>query len=47
MITIPLSVDIEAGYSADLNQIIKHIIQLADLGVAGINNAFARSKILT
>ncbi|NKC20430.1 isocitrate lyase/PEP mutase family protein [Pseudoalteromonas galatheae] len=37
MITIPLSVDIEAGYSADQNQIIKHIIQLADLGVAGIN----------
>lgn len=37
VITIPLSVDIEAGYSADQNQIIKHIIQLADLGVAGIN----------
>ncbi|GEK07793.1 isocitrate lyase/PEP mutase family protein [Pseudoalteromonas peptidolytica] len=37
VITIPLSVDIEAGYSADQSQIIKHIIQLADLGVAGIN----------
>ncbi|WP_262975335.1 isocitrate lyase/phosphoenolpyruvate mutase family protein [Pseudoalteromonas piscicida] len=37
MITTPLSVDIETGYSAGQHQIIKHIIQLADLGVAGIN----------
>ncbi|PCK30270.1 isocitrate lyase/PEP mutase family protein [Pseudoalteromonas piscicida] len=37
VITIPLSVDIEAGYSTDQDQIIQHILKLAELGVAGIN----------
>ncbi len=37
VITIPLSVDIEAGYSDDHNEIITHVLALAKLGVAGIN----------
>mgnify|MGYP000158448267 CR=1 FL=1 len=35
--TLPLTVDIEAGYSRNPAEIAEHIIALADLGVAGIN----------
>ncbi|TMP27603.1 isocitrate lyase/phosphoenolpyruvate mutase family protein [Pseudoalteromonas rubra] len=35
--SLPLSVDIEAGYSRDPLQIAKHIQQLAQLGVVGVN----------
>lgn len=34
---LPLSVDIEAGYSRDTAQILDHIAQLVSLGVVGIN----------
>ena len=34
---LPLTVDIESGYSRDTSQIIEHIETLADLGVVGIN----------
>ncbi|KAF7781030.1 hypothetical protein PRUB_b0114 [Pseudoalteromonas rubra] len=34
---LPLSVDIEAGYSRDPQTIAKHIQQLAQLGVVGVN----------
>ncbi len=33
----PLTVDIEAGYSRDTQQIIEHIIQLNEVGAVGIN----------
>lgn len=36
-INIPLTVDMEAGYSLDSNQINQNIQQLIHLGVAGIN----------
>lgn len=36
-ISIPLSVDLEAGYSRDPIIIAKHINQLAELGVVGVN----------
>ncbi len=36
-INIPLSVDLEAGYSRDPKTIADHIKQLAQLGVVGIN----------
>lgn len=36
-IQIPLSVDLEAGYSRDPLQVAHHIKQLAGLGVVGIN----------
>jgi 2-methylisocitrate lyase-like PEP mutase family enzyme len=35
--TIPLSVDLERGYTDDLEELNGHIQQLIDLGVAGIN----------
>ncbi len=35
--TVPLSVDFEAGYSDDPQQVAKHVKQLTELGVAGIN----------
>jgi 2-methylisocitrate lyase-like PEP mutase family enzyme len=35
--TLPLSVDLEAGYSRNPQQIIKHIQQLLEVGVSGIN----------
>jgi len=35
--SIPLSVDLERGYTDDLNELNGHIQQLIDLGVAGIN----------
>lgn len=34
---LPLSVDLEAGYSRDPEQVIDHIKQLIELGVVGIN----------
>ena len=34
---LPLTVDIEAGYSRDPDVIVDHIQQLAELGVVGIN----------
>lgn len=34
---IPLSVDLEAGYSRDPKEVTNHIIQLAELGVVGVN----------
>jgi 2-methylisocitrate lyase-like PEP mutase family enzyme len=34
---IPLSVDMERGYTNDLNELADHIQRLADIGVAGIN----------
>ncbi len=35
--TLPLSVDLEAGYSRDPKQIVDHIKRLVALGVVGIN----------
>ncbi|MCJ8319144.1 MAG: isocitrate lyase/phosphoenolpyruvate mutase family protein [Colwellia sp.] len=35
--TLPITVDIEAGYSRNPAEITEHIIALADLGIAGIN----------
>ncbi|MEL7004638.1 MAG: isocitrate lyase/phosphoenolpyruvate mutase family protein [Bacteroidota bacterium] len=35
--TLPLSVDIESGYSRDSKEIASNIYQLAELGVVGIN----------
>jgi 2-methylisocitrate lyase-like PEP mutase family enzyme len=35
--TIPLSVDLERGYTDDLGQLNDHIQKLLDMGVAGIN----------
>lgn len=34
---IPLSVDLEAGYSRNPKEIVNHIKKLADIGVVGIN----------
>ncbi|NGM66953.1 isocitrate lyase/phosphoenolpyruvate mutase family protein [Sphingobacterium sp. SGR-19] len=36
-VDIPVSVDFEAGYSDDPDTVAKHVQQLADLGVVGIN----------
>ncbi len=36
-VNIPLTVDIEGGYSRDTNQIIENIISLYEIGVVGIN----------
>lgn len=36
-LTIPLSVDIESGYSNDAQVISQHVLSLAKLGVVGIN----------
>jgi 2-methylisocitrate lyase-like PEP mutase family enzyme len=36
-ITIPLSVDLERGYTDNLNKLIENIQRLVDIGVAGIN----------
>jgi len=35
--TLPLSVDLESGYSRDPKEIAKHIMSLAELGIVGIN----------
>jgi 2-methylisocitrate lyase-like PEP mutase family enzyme len=37
VVTVPLSVDIEAGYSKDPTLVATLVMQLADLGVVGIN----------
>lgn len=34
---LPLTVDLEAGYSRDLQEVCRHIETLANLGIAGIN----------
>lgn len=36
-VSVPVSVDIESGYSEENYKIIEHVIRLADLGVTGIN----------
>lgn len=36
-VKIPVSADIEAGYSEDTNTIIDNVLRTADIGVAGIN----------
>lgn len=36
-VKIPLSVDIEGGYSRDIKEIVKNIISLYEIGVVGIN----------
>ena len=36
-VDIPLTVDVEAGYSRNPLKIAEHIIRLADLGVVGVN----------
>lgn len=36
-VDVPLSVDMEAGYSRDREQIVKNILALAETGVVGIN----------
>ncbi|MEH7390857.1 isocitrate lyase/PEP mutase family protein [Bacillus sp. JJ1474] len=36
-VKIPVSADIEAGYSEDPNKIINNVLRTADVGVAGIN----------
>lgn len=36
-VNLPLSVDLEAGYSRDPSEVANHILELAELGVVGIN----------
>ena len=36
-VSIPLTVDIEGGYSRDVNEIIKNIVALSENGAVGIN----------
>ncbi|MFT4414516.1 isocitrate lyase/PEP mutase family protein [Fredinandcohnia humi] len=36
-VRVPVSADIEAGYSEDTNKIIDNVLRTADVGVAGIN----------
>ncbi|MFC7395058.1 isocitrate lyase/PEP mutase family protein [Scopulibacillus cellulosilyticus] len=36
-VKIPVSADIEAGYSEDTNKIINNVLKTADVGAAGIN----------
>lgn len=36
-VKIPVSADIEAGYSEDLDKIINNVLRTAEIGVAGIN----------
>lgn len=36
-VKIPVSADIEAGYSEDPDQIINNVLRTAEIGVAGIN----------
>lgn len=36
-VKIPVSADIEAGYSEDTNKIIENVLRTADVGAAGIN----------
>ena len=47
---LPLSVDLEAGYSLNTAEIIQHIQKLADLGIVGINledSTFVESRALS
>jgi 2-methylisocitrate lyase-like PEP mutase family enzyme len=37
VLTVPLSVDFENGYSADPEQVARNVLRLIDVGVAGIN----------
>ena len=37
VLNVPLSVDIENGYSDDPKVVAEHVMQLVDLGIAGIN----------
>jgi 2-methylisocitrate lyase-like PEP mutase family enzyme len=37
VLTVPLTVDVEAGYSQDPSNVAQLVMQLADLGVVGIN----------
>ena len=37
VVTVPVTVDSEAGYSADPARVAEHVMLLIDLGVAGIN----------
>ncbi|BBU31287.1 hypothetical protein BTHE68_50210 [Burkholderia sp. THE68] len=37
VLQVPLSVDVENGYSDDPETVAAHVLQLADLGIAGIN----------
>jgi 2-methylisocitrate lyase-like PEP mutase family enzyme len=44
VLTVPLSVDIENGYSDDPKVVADHVVRLVDLGVAGINIEDGRDK---
>lgn len=37
VLTVPLSVDFENGYSSDPEQVARHVLRLIEAGVAGIN----------
>ncbi|HWT36138.1 MAG TPA: isocitrate lyase/phosphoenolpyruvate mutase family protein [Paraburkholderia sp.] len=37
VLDVPLSVDVENGYSDDPTTVAEHVMQLVDLGIAGIN----------
>ncbi|MBV7536346.1 isocitrate lyase/phosphoenolpyruvate mutase family protein [Duganella sp. sic0402] len=37
VLTVPLSVDFENGYSSDAQQVARNVLRLIDVGVAGIN----------
>ena len=37
VLTVPLTVDFEDGYSADANEVGRHVLQLVKAGIAGIN----------
>jgi 2-methylisocitrate lyase-like PEP mutase family enzyme len=37
VLKVPLSVDVEHGYSDDPATVVDHVMRLADLGIAGIN----------
>lgn len=37
VLKVPLSVDVEHGYSDDPRTVASHVLQLVDLGIAGIN----------
>ncbi|PAQ14092.1 carboxyphosphonoenolpyruvate phosphonomutase [Bacillaceae bacterium SAOS 7] len=36
-VNIPVSADIEAGYSEDINKVVDNVLRTADVGVVGIN----------
>ena len=36
-VNIPVSIDIESGYSEDPSSVVNNVLKLADLGVSGIN----------